>query len=159
MKRKIQDLSPQELFALAIFIEQTNQKILREYAEAFDGYDEEVAKNFEEMSEEESRHEEFLRQKYGKMFKEPIPPLRNFDVDEVVGSVGLEGLGGHFGSYQANQILQMARLAEQKAKQFYVDASKTVKDHVLANIFHEFAEMEGDHAEWLELKLGLKKKP
>jgi bacterioferritin (cytochrome b1) len=32
-----------------------------------------------------------------------------------------------------------------------------MKDQTLINLFHELSEMEGEHAEWLEKKLGLTK--
>ena len=154
MKRKIEELQPQELLALAIAIEQANQKTLRGYAEMFAGRDEEVSKNFEEMSEEEARHEEYLQQKFAKMFKGPLPAVEHFDMDEVMEKVDLDDsehliLDSHHPQRVFLQVLE----AEKKAKDFYLVASRTVKDHVLANLFHELAEMEGDHAEWLEMKL------
>jgi rubrerythrin len=154
MIRKLQDLSPKEMLALAISIEQSNQKALRNFSGMFDGYDSEVSRNFEEMAVEEGRHEDILQQKFEKKFKGPVPEITNFDVEEVVEAVDMDD-SEHliFDSLKARQVYQLAYEAEKRAKSFYEKAVKTVKDQELASLFKELAAMEGDHAAWLEKKI------
>jgi erythrin-vacuolar iron transport family protein len=154
MKRKLQDLSPKEMLALAISIEQSNQKALHNFAEMFEGYDDEVSRNFEEMSVEETRHEEILQQKFRKMFKGPVPEITNFDIDEVIEAIDLEDSEVLiFDSLTAKQVYRLAYEAEKKARSFYERAVKTVQSKELAALFMELAAMEGDHAAWLEDKI------
>ncbi|HEY5037986.1 MAG TPA: ferritin family protein [bacterium] len=159
MTRKLEELTPKEVLALAISIEQSNGKALHNFAEMFDGYDQEVSKNFEEMSVEEGHHEQLLLQKFKKLFKGPIPEITNFDVEEVVEAIDLDD-SEHliFDSLKAKQVYQLAYEAEKRARSFYEKAMKTVKNKELASLFKELAEMEGDHATWLEIKIKLENK-
>ncbi len=154
MKRKLQDLSPKEVLALAISIERSNQKALHNFSEMFDGYDDEVSRNFEEMSQEESSHEELLQSKFQKLFKGPVPEVDNFDVEEVVEAFDMDD-SEHliFDSLKAKQVYQLAYEAEKRAKSFYEKAMKTVNDKELASLFKDLAALEGDHASWLEKKI------
>ena len=154
MTRKLEDLSPKEMLALAISIEQSNQKALHNFSEMFNGYDDEVSKNFAEMSVEEGRHEQILLAKFKKMFKGPVPEISNFDVEEVVEAIDFDD-SEHliFDSLKAKQVYQLAYEAEKRAKAFYEKAMKSVKNKEMAVLFKELAAMEGDHAKWLENKI------
>src|SRR5579859_7063230 len=160
MTRKLQDLSPKEVLSLAIYIEQSNQKALRNFSEMFDGYDDKVSKNFEEMAVEEGRHEEILQQKFKKMFKGSVPEVTNFEVDEVVEAFDMDD-SEHliFDSLKAKHVYQLAYEAEKRAKNFYEKAAQTVKDKEIAAKFKDLAALEGDHAAWLEDKIKEEKKP
>lgn len=48
--RRFEELTPAEVFALAIHIERANTRRFRAFAQAFRGYDEEVARRFEELA-------------------------------------------------------------------------------------------------------------
>ena len=154
MTRKLEELSPKEMLALAISIEQSNQKALHNFSDMFNGYDDEVSKNFEEMSVEEGRHEQILLEKFKNMFKGPVPEISNFDVEEVVEAIDFDD-SEHliFDSLKAKQVYQLAYEAEKRAKAFYEKVMKTVKNKELAVLFKELAAMEGDHAKWLENKI------
>jgi rubrerythrin len=158
MTKKIQDLTPKEVLALAISIEQSNSKALGNFSHMFEGYDDEVSRQFGEMAHEEDKHEFLLTQRFKKMFEGPVPVVSNFDVEEVVEAFDLDD-SEHliFDSLKVKKVYQLVLESEERAKSFYQKASKAMKDHVLKNLFQALAEMEGDHAEWLEIKLGLKK--
>ncbi|GEM_PF-3421095 len=161
MTRRIEELEPKEILALAISIEQANQKALRNFSEMFDGYNQEVSRNFGEMAEEEGRHEELLQQMYKKKYKGPAPNIDSFDIEGVVEAVDLDDSEFLiFDSFKAQQVYQASWEAERRAREFYLKAVKNVKDAEMANLFNTLADMEGDHADWLEKKLGHKgKKP
>ena len=147
MKHSIQDLTPKEVLALAITIEQANQKSLHYFSEMFDGTDDQVSRNFEEMSVEESYHEEILRRKFRKIFKGPIPEISQFDVEETAEIISPEESNSiTFDKLKANQVYPLAYEMEKRAKAFYEGAMQSVKDEELSNLFKELATMEGDHA-------------
>ncbi len=156
MTRKIQDLSPKEVLALAISIEQSNRKTLHNFSVMFEGYDKEVSKNFEEMSVEESRHEVLLQQLFNKKFGGRIPEISPFELEETVEAIDMDD-SEHliFDSLKAKQVYQLAWEAEKRASNFYEKAMKTVKDIELVKLFNTLADMEKDHASWLDKKLDL----
>lgn len=153
MTKKIQNLSPKEVLGLAIAVEQSNGKALRNFAEMFEGYDSEVSKLFREMSDEENKHEELLQQMFQRKFKEPVPTVDPFDIEEVVEAYDFDD-SEHliFDSLRAKQVYQLAYEAENRAKRFYEEAAKTVKDKELGDLFKKLVSFESDHAAWLEEK-------
>lgn len=161
MTRKIEELAPKEVLALAISIEQANQKALRNFSEMFEGYDTEVSRNFEEMAVEEASHEEMLQQMFKKKYKGTAPKVDSFDIEGVVEAVDLDDSEFLiFDSFKAQQVYQTCWEAERRAKEFYLKAMKSVKDVELVKLFNRLAEMEEEHAGWLEKKLVRKgKKP
>ncbi len=154
MKRKLQDLTPREMLALAVSIEQSNQMALHNFSGMFQGYDEMVSLNFEEMSLEENRHGQLLLQKYNKLFKEPLPEINAFDVEEVVEALDFDD-SEHliFDSLKAKKVYQLVYEAEKRAKNFYDNAARVVKNQELVTLFKELADIEGSHAAWLENKI------
>ena len=154
MTRRIEELEPKEVLALAISIEQANQKALRNFSEMFEGYDKEVSRNFEEMALEEGRHEEMLQQMFKKKYRGPAPQIDSFDIEGVVEAVDLEDSEFLiFDSFKAQQVYQASWVAEKRAREFYLKAMKSVKDVELAHLFNSLADMEEEHADWLEKKL------
>jgi rubrerythrin len=152
MTRKIKDLSPKEVLALAIHVEQANGRRLRNFAHAFDGYDQVVADKFNELAAEEDLHEKWLQEKYKKMFKDPLPDVREFDVEEVVEAVEWDD-SEHmiFDSLKAENVFQLALNAETGARGFYLQAAQVVaKDKELAKLFQELSGMEDEHVGWLK---------
>jgi rubrerythrin len=152
--KQIKDFLPAEVLALAISIEQSNHKALHNFSQMFEGYDDAVSKNFEEMAREEAEHEKLLREKFKQLFKGPVPEIDKFDVEEVVEAFDLDD-SEHliFDSLKAKKVYQLVWDSEKRAKSFYEKASQSVKDKDLASLFKELAAMEGEHAQWLENKL------
>ena len=154
MTRKIKDLTPQEVLALAIRIEQANALRLRNFAFAFQNYDKEVSERFEELAAEEDSHEKWLRTRFAKMFKGPLPPAEDLDVEgmaEVTEWDDSEYLV--FDSLRADHVYHLAMKAEKKAESFYQRAKRSTKDKGLAKLFEELAEMEAGHTGWLAEKI------
>lgn len=151
MTRKISGLSSKEVLALAIHVERSNGRRLRRFADAFDGYDDAVAKQFRDLAEEEDRHEAWLAEKFKMMFKGPVPAVGEFDVEEVVEAVEWDDSEHQiFDSLKAGNVFKLALQAEENAREFYRKAETAVKDKALSRLFHELAEMENGHMEWLE---------
>lgn len=155
MTRKIKDLSPEEILALAIHVEQANGRRLRNFAHAFDGYDQAVADKFTDLASEEDLHEKWLQEKFKKMFKGPLPEVREFDVEEVIEAVEWDDSEHQiFDSLKADDVFKLALNAETSARTFYEKAALAVrKDKELTKLFKELSGMEDDHAVWLKKRI------
>ncbi len=154
MTRKISELSPKEVLALAVRIEQANGKLMRNFAGAFLSYDKNAAEKFLELAEEEDLHEAWLTEKFKRRFKGLIPPINEFDVEgvkEVIEwdepkSLIVDGV-------EADKVYQLALEAENRARLFYQEAGTVAADKSLMLLFRQLAKMENDHAGWLEEKI------
>jgi erythrin-vacuolar iron transport family protein len=154
MTRKISELSPKEVLAIAIRIEQANGKLLRHFAEAFDSYDKKAAERFLELAEEEDLHETWLTEKFRRRFKGPIPPINELDVEGVKEVIKWNELKNKpSGGLEAGKIYQLALEAENRARIFYQEAGSIAADKSLVLLFRQLAKMENDHAGWLENKI------
>ena len=154
MSRKISELSPKEVLALAIQIEQANGECLRKFAKAFDGYDPKVAEKFRELAEEEDLHEVWLTEKFKSRFKGPIPPIEALDVEDMGAAVEWESPPNNVVDIlKADEIYQQALAAEYRARKFYEEAGSVASDKSLVLLFRQLAKMENDHAGWLEKKI------
>ena len=155
MTRKIQELSPKEALALAIHVEQANGRRLKNFAHAFDGYDQTVADKFIELAAEEELHEKWLQEKFKKLFEGPLPDVREFDVEEVIEAVEWDDSEHQiFDSLKADDVFKLALEAEDSAKAFYQKAAQVVsKEKELAKLFGELSAMEDDHAGWLKKRI------
>ena len=102
---------------------------------------------------EELSHEKILLQLFQDRFKEPVPVLDRFDVEDVVEAYDLDD-SEHliFDSLKAKQVYQLAYEAENRAKTFYQRAMLSVQDKDLAETFRKLASLETEHAAWLEEK-------
>ncbi|HLY72992.1 MAG TPA: ferritin family protein [Planctomycetota bacterium] len=154
MSRTLDTLSPREVLALAIHVEQSNSRRFRAFAEVFQGYDPDVAKRFEELAAEEDHHEQLLDAQFRKKFGGTLPPLDQVDVSDVVEAVDLDD-GEHliFDTLKPRRVYELALKAERGAQEFYRKALAQAGDPTLAALYRELAEMETGHASFLEEKL------
>ena len=153
-RRSFGDLSPREIFALAIHIEQANTRRFRAFADVFRGYDEEVARRFEELAREEENHEWQLTEEFRRHFGESIPALDESDVDGVIESPDLDDAEHQiFDSLAPLRVYELGLQAEQEARAFYLRAAAACQDPQLASFYRDFADMENDHAAWFEQKI------
>ncbi len=63
MKRSIFDLSPQEILALAIRVEENNAERLQSLVDLYADYDEGVSEYFSKLKQEELQHRTLLEEK------------------------------------------------------------------------------------------------
>jgi len=154
MSRTLESLSPKEVLALAIHVEQANARRFRAFAEVFQGYDAEVAKRFEELAAEEDHHEQLLDAQFQKSFGGALPPLEQVDISGIVEAVDLDD-GEHliFDTLKPRRVYELALRAEREAQEFYRKATAKAGDAMLAALYRELAEMETGHASFLEDKL------
>jgi rubrerythrin len=154
MSRTLETLSPKEVLALAIHVEQANSRRFRAFAEVFQGYDAEVAMRFEELAAEEDHHEELLVAQFQKSFGGTLPPLEQVDISGVVEAVDLDdGENLIFDTLKPRHVYELALKAELGAQEFYRKAVANAGDPALAALYRQLAEMETGHASFLEEKL------
>ena len=154
--RRFEELTPAEVFALAIHIERANTRRFQAFAGIFRSYDEEVAGRFEELAQEEQDHESRLLEEFQRHFGDTIPPVDEADVDVVIESHDLDDAEHQiFDSLKPARIYELALQAEHLARDFYLRAAAASNDPHLIRLYKEFAQMEGDHAAWVEQKIGL----
>ena len=154
MTRKIADLKPEEILALAIHLERANGRHLRLFADAFEERDPEAAQKFRELAAEENRHEEWLMEKFKRRFTGPVPPISEFDVEGVMEILQWEARGERFyEDLNGPKIFRMALESENRARQFYQEAVGLTEDKSVVILFRMLAAMERDHVEWLEKKI------
>ena len=154
MARKIKDLTPREVLALAVRLEQANALRLRNFALAFQKQDPGTSARFDQLAREEDLHEEWLQAKYRKMFGSAVPPAENLDVEGL--EKALEWDDADYGALEGSRgdrVFRQALEAEQKARNFYLKAKRSAKSKALAKLFAELAEMEQGHTGWLAEKI------
>jgi rubrerythrin len=154
MSRTFESLSPLEVLALAVNVEQANARRFRAFADVFQGYDAAVAARFQELAVEEDEHESLLTAQFRKRFGEVIPVVDEVEVEGVIESVDVDD-AEHliFSSLEPTRVYELALRAERGAQEFYKRAMARTTDEALSTLYRELAEMEDDHAGWLEEKL------
>jgi rubrerythrin len=151
MARNFKDLSEREIVALAISLEEEDERI---YADFEDGLREAypaTAKVFAEMRAEEAGHRRALIELYQQRFGEHIPLIRRHDVKGFVQRRPVwlvRPLG-------IKTVRRQTELMELETRQFYERAIHQVSDAGTRKLLGDLAEVEREHshvAESLEQK-------
>lgn len=163
MKRAFASLNAQEALHVAIFIEERNANVYRQFSEMFAEFRDpeslEMASAFWEMSKEERGHGTTLQGRYFDRYgTQPcaateedisdfieVPRLENgriFSVDEV-----------KTGRSPREMAFEIAAAAEDSALRFYTSLAETCTDAELRAVYQEFVDLEANHSGWLNQKL------
>lgn len=150
-KRSFDDLSEQEVLALAISSEEDDARIYLAYADGLREQFPQSAKVFEEMAEEEHDHRNRLIALHQKRFGDQIPLIRRDHVrgyferkpDWLVRPLGIE------------KVRDSAEQMERGAQRFYIEAAQRTKDASTRKLLGDLAIAEQSHVS-LAKKLGLK---
>ena len=150
-KRSFDDLSEQEVLALAISSEEDDARIYLAYADGLREQYPQSAKVFEEMAEEEHDHRNRLIALHQKRFGETIPLIRRDHVrgyferkpDWLVRPLGIE------------KVRDAAEQMERGAQRFYIEAAQRTRDAATRKLLGDLAIAEQSHVS-LAKKLGLK---
>lgn len=152
--RKFDSLSEREILALAISLEEDDERTYADYAEGLRENFPASAAIFDAMGEEESGHRRRLIELYQKRFGNHIPLIRRHDVSGFVtrrpawlmGSLGVE------------TVRKQAATMEIESRRFYESAAKRAQDPATRQLLDDLANEERSHenrAEELEKeKLG-----
>jgi erythrin-vacuolar iron transport family protein len=150
-KRSFDDLSEQEVLALAISSEEDDARIYLGYAEGLRADYPQSAKVFEDMAAEEHEHRNRLIALHVKRFGEVIPLIRRDHVhgyferkpDWLVRPLKIE------------TVREMAEQMERNAQRFYIEAAQNTKDASTRKLLGDLAIAEQNHVS-LAKRLGLK---
>lgn len=163
MKREFTSLTPREALHVAIFIEERNADIYRQFAELFDGFldpeSNEIAKTFSDMAEEEHRHGAALQRRYVERYGPEPCAITEEEIRDTI-EVPRFPNGNIFAIARAqvspvprNQALQIALAAEKSALKFYNRLVETTNDGELRGLYEELANDEDDHTRLLAKRL------
>jgi erythrin-vacuolar iron transport family protein len=152
MPKRFKDLSDREILALAISLEEEDERIYADFADGLRETYPATAEMFEEMRKEESGHRASLIDQYRQRFGEHIPLIRRQDVRGfltrrpvwLVRPLGI------------NTVRKQAEVMELEARQFYDRAVGQVSDASTRKLLGDLAEVERRHyrqAETLEQEL------
>ncbi len=153
-KRRFEDLSEQEILALAITSEEDDARIYLAYSEGLRADYPDSARVFDDMADEENQHRAWLIDLHKKRFGDTIPLVRRNYIqgyfqrkpDWLVRPLSIE------------KTRKMAEEMELQAHNFYLAALKKCKDADTRKLLGDLAAAEASHASLAE-KLGLKHVP
>jgi rubrerythrin len=144
-------LSEQEILALAISLEEEDQRVYLEYAHGLAERYPASAKVFTGMAAEESEHRRRLIEIYRQRFGEHIPLIRRQDVSGFVKHQPIwmvRPLG-------LDKVRQQAEVREYETRRFYEQAQARATDAGIRELLGDLAAAEAGH-ETLAAKLGEK---
>ncbi len=150
-KRSFEDLSEQEILALAISSEEDDARIYLAYADGLREQFPQSAKVFEEMAAEENEHRGRLIAAHQRKFGDTIPLIRREHVrgyferkpDWLVRPLGIE------------KVRDAAEQMERGAQRFYIEAAQRSTDAKIRKLLGDLAIAEQSHVS-LAKKLGMK---
>ena len=147
--RTFSELSEQEILALAIALEEEDQRVYLEYAHGLAERYPNSAKVFTDMAAEESEHRRRLIELYRQRFGEHIPLIRRQDVRGFVQHSPIwmvRPLG-------LDKVRQQAEVREYETRRFYEQAAARATDAGIRELLGDLAAAEAGH-ESLAFKLG-----
>lgn len=152
MARNFNELTEREILALAITLEEEDQRVYADFADGLRESYPATAKMFEEMEQEESQHRARLIEIHRQRFGEHIPHVRREDVKgfltrKPVWLVRPLGI---------NVVRKQAEVMELEARRFYERAAQRATDASIRKLLGDLASEEQKHyanAESLEEKL------
>jgi len=163
MKREFSSLTPQEALHVAIFIEERNAELYRQFAEMFAEFKDpeslEIAQVFWEMSQEERSHGTFLQEKYFERYGTQACVVTEQEIREFIEVPRLESSDIFAVARTRSAIsprrtaLKVALEAELSAQNYYRELVLSTTDRQLKAIYQELASYETNHTELLEKKL------
>lgn len=139
--RNFSDLNEQEVLALAISLEEDDERTYDNYAHYLDASYPESATVFRVMSEEEAGHRRRLIELYRQRFGEFIPLIRRTDVRGFMPRSSI-WLGQPLG---LEKIREQAEAMEMESLRFYRRAARHTKDASLRQLLDDLASEERRH--------------
>jgi rubrerythrin len=139
--RRFDDLSEKELLALAISLEEEDERIYADYADGLRDTFPASASVFEQMRQEEAGHRTRLMQLYRERFGDHVPLIRRQDVRGfvhrrptwLVRPLGLDA------------VRRQATTMEAETRQFYERAATRTQDLGIRHLLDELASEERTH--------------
>jgi rubrerythrin len=162
MKRAFGSLSPQEGLHVAIFIEERNAEIYRNFSEMFAQFGDpdslEISLAFLEMSLEERHHSSRLQQRYAERYGTRPCSVTEDDVSDLIEVPNLHS-ADVFNVHESDptsprdKAFAVAIVTEKAAADFYRRLADGTHDPGLRAFYQEFVQVESQHSSWLEQRV------
>jgi erythrin-vacuolar iron transport family protein len=140
-KKNFKDLTEQEILALAISLEEEDERVYGDFAEGLREQYPSTAKLFDEMRGEESGHRQSLIEMYRQRFGEHIPLIRRQDVKGFIERRPIwlvRPLG-------INTVRKQVEVLELETQRFYEHALQRVSDASTRKLLGDLADVERQH--------------
>src|SRR5215469_4151301 len=139
--KKFEELTEREILALAIALEEEDERVYADFAEGLRQDYPATASMFEGMREEESEHRQRLLELYRAKFGEHIPLIRRHDV---------RGFIHHKPVWQIypltlDEVRNLAESMETETQRFYRRAAARSEDVSVRKLLGDLAEAEVEH--------------
>jgi rubrerythrin len=139
--KRFEDLTEREILALAVSLEEEDERVYADYSESLRENFPGTATLFDEMRKEESRHRRRLIELYRQKFGEHIPLIRRADVRGFIRRTPV----------WLNQPLNVDRIrkqvsaAEVETQRFYERAAARAQDASIRQLLDDLAQEERSH--------------
>lgn len=140
-KKNFKDLTEQEILALAISLEEEDERVYSDFAEGLRDTYPATAKMFDEMRAEESGHRQSLIDIYRSRFGDHIPLIRRQDVKGFIERRPIwlvRPLG-------INSVRKQVEVLELETLRFYEHALQKVSDAGTRKLLGDLADVERQH--------------
>ncbi len=141
--KKFQDLSEREILALAISLEEEDERVYSDFAEGLRQDYPASAAMFEGMREEESSHRRKLIEMYRQKFGEHIPLIRRQDVRGFVERPALWLIR----PLRIEAVRKEASTMEVETRRFYEKAAARTQDASIRQLLDDLINEEREHEE------------
>jgi erythrin-vacuolar iron transport family protein len=139
--RTFESLSEQEILALAIALEEEDERVYADFTEAFRKDFPATATMFDGMREEESAHRRRLIELYRGKFGEHIPLIRRGDVKGLVGRKPIWLMQ----PLRPEAARRQAATLEVETRIFYEKAASRTQDASIRQLLNDLAQEEREH--------------
>jgi rubrerythrin len=139
--RTFESLSEQEILALAIALEEEDERVYADFSEAFRKDFPATASMFDGMREEESTHRRKLIELYRSRFGEHIPLIRRGDVKGLVSRRAIWLMQ----PLRPEAARRQAATLEVETRIFYEKAASRTQDASLRQLLNDLAQEEREH--------------
>jgi erythrin-vacuolar iron transport family protein len=143
MKRRFKDLTPPEVLALAISLEEEDARIFQEFARLLRRNFPKAAEALDRMRVEEDDHRRRLIDLFRSKFGDEIPLIRRQDVRGFVKRDPLSSLR----TPTADKIRQRVAQMELETSRFYTKAASEATDAEMRKLLGDLAQEERYHEE------------
>jgi rubrerythrin len=141
--KKFHDLTEREVLALAISLEEEDERVYADFAEGLRQDYPGSAKMFEGMREEESGHRRRLIELYRQKFGEHIPLIRRQDVRGFVARPALWLMR----PLRIDAVRKEASTMEVETRRFYEKAARRTQDASMRQLLDDLINEEREHEE------------
>jgi erythrin-vacuolar iron transport family protein len=141
--KKFHDLTEREVLALAISLEEEDERVYADFAEGLRQDYPASAQMFEAMREEESGHRRRLIELYRQKFGEHIPLIRRQDVRGFVARPALWLMR----PLRIEAVRKEASTMEVETRRFYEKAARRTQDASMRQLLDDLINEEREHEE------------